>query len=198
MLRNRLAKQIPSLSTKIVDEVLYIPYFSFLHGLLSNYKESPRGTFVPADEVKPIAADQTSEGHVFIFDYGVVITWGLSERLEHEFCRSLVPFCTSLVKNDLVQSDILNYRFSKSEEDIQGGIFNDIITLKAGSGMPTYLTISHAIAQSVKLELFEELVEKTIATTQCIPHKLAKEGKVGMTQEKITKRIGAIRNEDEC
>jgi uncharacterized Rmd1/YagE family protein len=42
------------------------------------------------------------------------------------------------------------------------------------------LTISHAIAQSVKLTLFEGRIEETIETTKHIPKIMAREGKVPM------------------
>lgn len=44
------------------------------------------------------------------------------------------------------------------------------------------LTISHAIAQSVKLTLFEGLIEHTINTTKHIPIVMANTGKVHMTR----------------
>lgn len=44
------------------------------------------------------------------------------------------------------------------------------------------LTISHAIAQSVKLTLFEGRVDDTIDTTKHIPLVMAKTGKVPMSR----------------
>jgi uncharacterized Rmd1/YagE family protein len=44
------------------------------------------------------------------------------------------------------------------------------------------ITISHAIAQSVKLTLYEGLIEDSIASTGPIPFKLAKDGKIDMSR----------------
>ncbi|CAJ0768181.1 17722_t:CDS:2 [Entrophospora sp. SA101] len=52
------------------------------------------------------------------------------------------------------------------------------------------LTISHAIAQSVKMTLFEELIESTIEDTKHIPQTMSKTGKVQITA--ITQKIGQL------
>jgi len=44
------------------------------------------------------------------------------------------------------------------------------------------LTISHAIAQSVKMTLFEGLIENTINATKNIPQTMAETGKVPMSR----------------
>lgn len=47
------------------------------------------------------------------------------------------------------------------------------------------LTISHAIAQSVKMTLFEGLIEETIDVTKHIPQTMAETGKVQMSRSVI-------------
>jgi uncharacterized Rmd1/YagE family protein len=54
------------------------------------------------------------------------------------------------------------------------------------------LTISHAIAQSVKLTLFEGLIDDTIDSTKHIPYIMARTGKVPMSRTKIIKKIGHL------
>ncbi|GME96586.1 unnamed protein product [[Candida] boidinii] len=54
------------------------------------------------------------------------------------------------------------------------------------------LSISYAISQSVKISLFEELVDNTIEDTQDIPQQIAQKGKVEMTREEIMKSIGEL------
>lgn len=48
------------------------------------------------------------------------------------------------------------------------------------------LTISHAIAQSVKMTLFEGLIENTINATKNIPQTMAETGKVPMSRYKTS------------
>jgi uncharacterized Rmd1/YagE family protein len=54
------------------------------------------------------------------------------------------------------------------------------------------LTISHAIAQSVKLAVYEGLIETTIENTRHIPRVLASTGKIDMTRTAINKKIGQL------
>lgn len=61
-------------------------------------------------------------------------------------------------------------------------IYNDVITLKSAGNYMVKLTISHAIAQSVKMTLFEGLIENTINATKNIPQTMAETGKVPMSR----------------
>lgn len=54
------------------------------------------------------------------------------------------------------------------------------------------LSISHALAQSVKISLFEELVDNTIQDTQDFPQEVALTGKINMTRKDIMKSIGEL------
>ncbi|KAK9721065.1 sporulation protein rmd1 [Basidiobolus ranarum] len=54
------------------------------------------------------------------------------------------------------------------------------------------LTISHAIAQSVKMTLFEDLVDQTINDTKHIPQIMAETGKVNLSRHAITSKIGQL------
>lgn len=54
------------------------------------------------------------------------------------------------------------------------------------------ITISHAIAQSVKLTLFEGLIEETIESTKHVPTIMAEEGKIHMSRHAINKKIGQV------
>jgi uncharacterized Rmd1/YagE family protein len=57
-----------------------------------------------------------------------------------------------------------------------------VITLKNSGNYMIKLTISHAIAQSVKMTIFEELIEGTIVATKHIPQTMAETGKVQMSR----------------
>lgn len=54
------------------------------------------------------------------------------------------------------------------------------------------LTISHAVAQSTKLALFEGLVDNTIDSTKHIPWEMARTGNSNMTRTAISKKIGQV------
>lgn len=53
----------------------------------------------------------------------------------------------------------------------------------------TKLALSHALAQSVKISLFEELISATIEQTKDIPQDIAASGKIGMPRKVIMMQI---------
>jgi len=50
----------------------------------------------------------------------------------------------------------------------------------------TKLALSHALAQSVKISLFEELISSTIEQTKDIPKSLSETGKIGVSARTST------------
>jgi len=71
-------------------------------------------------------------------------------------------------------------------------IYNDVITLRKGSSYMTKLALSHALAQSVKISLFEELISNTIDQTKDIPEAISETGKIGMPHSEIMQQIGQL------
>ncbi|ORZ36281.1 hypothetical protein BCR44DRAFT_27973 [Catenaria anguillulae PL171] len=132
---------------------------------------------------------QQNMGEVFIYDYGVVVFWGFTEDEERDLLRRFSPFEEESLDPELVQ---LEEFVSFYHGNYQPRIYNDIISLKNPANYMAKLTISHAIAQSTKLTLFEGLMEETISATKHIPQTMAMTGKVPMSRTAITKKIGQL------
>ncbi|KAF9168484.1 hypothetical protein DFQ26_006643 [Actinomortierella ambigua] len=126
---------------------------------------------------------------VFFFDYGVVVIWGMSEQEEKRLLQELARFEEEKLAEDDVETEEFCFHYNSS---YQPRIYNDVITLKSAGNYMVKLTISHAIAQSVKMTLFEGLIENTINATKNIPQQMAETGKVPMSSTQITKKIGQL------
>ena len=126
---------------------------------------------------------------IFIFEYGVVVMWGYSTKEEAAFLEDLAKFESEKLSSEDIQIEEFNYYITKS---YQPRIYNDFITLRDDNNYMLKLSISHALAQSVKISLFEELVDNTIEDTQDIPQQIAHTGKVAMTRDEIMKSIGEL------
>jgi len=85
---------------------------------------------------------------VFLFQYGVVVIWGMSMKDEKRFLKDIAKFESEKLGEDDVQVEYFNYYVTSS---YQPRIYNDFITLKDGGNYMIKLSISHAIAQSVKV-----------------------------------------------
>ncbi|KAI8593263.1 hypothetical protein BDZ88DRAFT_474291 [Geranomyces variabilis] len=128
-------------------------------------------------------------GECLFFAYGVVVMWGLSEQEERIVLKELEPFEEEKLAADDVELEEFVFHYNAY---YQPRIYNDIITLKNPANYMIKLTISHAIAQTVKLALFEGLIEETIESTKHVPQILAETGNIHMTRKSVNKKIGQL------
>ncbi|ODV82768.1 hypothetical protein CANARDRAFT_30558 [[Candida] arabinofermentans NRRL YB-2248] len=203
-------KRIHSTSPKLFDECIYTPFaykdwrsnsgsstngkkssFSDLNGGSTDNKRSgsPSSEMIRLDDEGGEIDVGKRSTELFIFEYGVVVLWGFSKREESAFLVDLAKFENEKLADEDVQTEELNYYITQS---YQPRIYNDFITLRDDSNYMLKLSISYAISQSVKISLFEELVDNTIEDTQDIPQQIAQTGKVEMTREEIMKSIGEL------
>ncbi|KAK9767632.1 sporulation protein rmd1 [Basidiobolus ranarum] len=186
---------------KRFDEVLYTP-FSFHSEKINQRNNIATGDLLLMENGEPTPQQSLFDtpvseelnnvfllGEVFFFDYGVIVMWGFSEEEEQQLLKQVAPFEVEKLDNDDVEVEELNFHYNPS---CQPRIYNDIITLKHPKNYMVKLTISHAIAQSVKMTLFEELVDETINATKHIPQNMAQTGKVNMSRTAITQKIGLL------
>ncbi|KAG2172740.1 hypothetical protein INT43_000087 [Umbelopsis isabellina] len=159
---------------KRFDECVFTP-FSF------KYPISPLRD--DGEEVKQFMPE------VFFFDYGVVVFWGMSIEEEQKLMQELEPFEEERLETDDVEVEEFHFHYN---ERYQPRIYNDVITLRHPQNYLVKMTISHAIAQSVKMTLFERLIDDTINETKYIPQVMAESGKVHMSRVAITKKIGQL------
>lgn len=85
---------------------------------------------------------------IFLFDYGVVVIWGMSAAHEQRFLKELAKFETEKLAPDDVETEFFNFYYT---HEYQARIYNDFITLRDKNNYMTKLAISHALAQSVKV-----------------------------------------------
>lgn len=171
-----------AVDVKRFDEVLYTPYSFIL-------PDAP--PLVIPDQAQKRAeqvASQSPFGEVFVFEYGVVVVWGLEEAHERSIIRDLLRFSTNPSDND--EMELEQFHFFH-DNDRPPRLHNDTISLRSGSRL-VKLTISHALAQSAKLTRFEAVVESTITATKDIPKTLALTGSIAMSRKAITKQIGEL------
>ncbi|KAF9438130.1 hypothetical protein BGZ76_009585 [Entomortierella beljakovae] len=134
---------------------------------------------------------------LFFFDYGVTVIWGMSEQDEARLLQEISRFEEEKLDSNnqlfLDEEDVETEEFPYHyNSEYQPRIYNDVITLKSAGNYMIKLTISHAIAQSVKMTLFEGLIENTINATKNIPQTMAETGKVPMSRTAISKKIGQL------
>ncbi|KKK23419.1 hypothetical protein P175DRAFT_0462343 [Aspergillus ochraceoroseus IBT 24754] len=126
---------------------------------------------------------------VFLFDYGTVVIWGMSPAQESRFLSDISKFATSILSPEDTQVENFNFYYAR---EYQARIYNDFISLRDPRNYMIKLAISHALAQSVKTSLFEDLVSETISNTAPLPAQIAQTGSVNLTRRQINMQIGEL------
>ena len=183
-----LAEPVASTSRVDTSELSRTPSRGSLsHFLVDNVDSS--GHSLPKNLPRADLAKRVAPvGELIFFDYGVVVMWGLSPEEEKKILTLLEMFEDGKLSSKDIETEELHFHFNTSSPP---RIYNDIITLTKGGDM-IKLTISHAIAQSVKLALFEQRIEETISRTQHIPSMLSSTGKIPLSRESINQHIGQL------
>jgi uncharacterized Rmd1/YagE family protein len=104
-----------------------------------------------AMEGRPIEPDFDTTVHipeVFLFEYGVVVIWGMTLKEEQRFLKELAKFEQEKLSKDDVQTEEFNFYYTR---EYQARIYNDFISLREKRNYMTKLAISHALAQSTKV-----------------------------------------------
>ncbi|TMW66020.1 hypothetical protein Poli38472_003785 [Pythium oligandrum] len=138
----------------------------------------------PAEDGEDIVPLAYRQKDVFYFGTGCTVFWGLTRAEEQAHLRALMAFSVGPVKQ--VEVEDMDYTYGESSR-----IFNDAITLESNRASEK-LAISFAMAQSAKLDVFEERVEETIQKTKHIPQNLATTGSIQYSQSDISKLIGRL------
>ncbi|ODQ82778.1 hypothetical protein BABINDRAFT_31586 [Babjeviella inositovora NRRL Y-12698] len=159
----------------------------------------------------PDGVDFSKHAEMFIFSYGVVVFWNFSEIHEKNIladlafakATSLAPYMDddgdtyddfdSLLVNPISENDIETEEFFFEYDTLvlRPRIYNDMITLRSGDHL-IKLTMSHAIAQSTKLSMFESRMVHTLASVSKLPKRLALTGRLGMKREQLLKKSGKL------
>ncbi|MCJ1223466.1 hypothetical protein MMC12_000107 [Toensbergia leucococca] len=155
----------------------------------------PNHTVAEMEQAQPQREDtldfdtQVHTPEVFLFEYGTVVIWGMTLLQEERFLKDIAKFENEKLSEDDVQTENFNFYYTR---EYQARIYNDFISLREKKNYMTKLAISHALAQSVKTSLFEDLVSTTISLTTPLPEQIALTGSIALTRREITMQIGQL------
>ncbi len=125
------------------------------------------------------------ESICFIFPYGALIIWGSGDLFHFE---SQVE---SLMKGKFSAAERLVDEFEVATTELLKLIHEDTIYLSQNS-MEIKFSISHAIAQSLRLSHIEDDVLKLMKVNRQVPLDLAQTGKVKKSKKEISKLQGEL------
>jgi uncharacterized Rmd1/YagE family protein len=134
----------------------------------------------------------------FILEIGVLVCWGCTRpelAMLAGYLKKYVESIHELSAPAMYEDDFV-YIPAALRGPVSSGprlsyIRGDVIYLSTDSALER-LAYSYAIAQSVKLDGYEDQVSKAIAVVKDIPEKIVKSGEVGMTSRELNQRIGEL------
>jgi uncharacterized Rmd1/YagE family protein len=146
------------------------------------------------DEVIYVQKETAPENFVdiFFFPFGCAIIWGADEVDEREVLSLLKKFESNSLVN--TSSDYIEFKCDQSIDKTFIDEEKNEIILKENSAF-IKLSMSHALAQSVKLNVLEISVSSLLEKTTPIQDELSRKGSVSLSKKEISKQIGTLFSE---
>lgn len=129
-------------------------------------------------------------GDIFFFNHGCFVCWGFKKNFEDKLLDYVKEF--SLQPLTTIETDHFFYRYGEETTiDTHEKLRLDIITLDS-EDVQIKLAFSYGLAQSIKLEAFEEAIKDAIKTNSYLPEEIASRGAISLSRRAIFKRMGEI------
>jgi uncharacterized Rmd1/YagE family protein len=129
-------------------------------------------------------------GDIFFFNHGCFVCWGFKKKFEDKVLEMVSEF--SIQPSLHPETDHFYYQYGQETTiDSHEKLRLDIITL-ASEDSQIKLAMSYGLAQSIKLEAFEDAIQATIRTNSSLPQEIATHGAISLSRRAIFKRIGEI------
>jgi uncharacterized Rmd1/YagE family protein len=159
-----------------------------LLGLASFFKR--RGYFTRISRDFLHVSNLKKPGDIIFFNYGCFVSWGFKKSFEDKLLEQVKEFSQHPLVT--IEADHFFYRYGEETTlDTHERLRLDIITLESEDAQ-IKLAISYGLAQSIKLEAFEEAVKGAIKKNSYLPEEIASRGVISLSRRSIFKRIGEI------
>jgi uncharacterized Rmd1/YagE family protein len=149
------------------------------------------------DDVTYVKTNDKPNMDIFIFPFGCINIWGSDEIQENQILQELKNF--EIEPTAELISDFIYFDYHEKSFDNDHGntyIVEERNKIVLGDRSEyTKLSVSHALAQSVKLNALEISVSKILEHTAPIQKELAKTGGVSLSKKEISKQIGHLFSE---
>ena len=127
---------------------------------------------------------------IFFFSHGSFVSWGLKRPQEQKIVGYVKEFETSPLP--IMETDHFCFRFGEDVSiDSHERFKLDVITLDSDNPQ-VKLAISYGLAQSIKLEAFEDAIQETVKKNSYLPAEMAQRGVIFLSRRSLLKRIGDI------
>jgi uncharacterized Rmd1/YagE family protein len=121
---------------------------------------------------------------MFIFPYGAAVLWGVNKEKGLLLLEKFHEFESQHLEE--IETDEFTFTYGEAPKIIEDEI------ILPNQDVLTKLAISHGIAQSMKLSIFETALQKTYNANKQIPDELSREGKITLSRREIRRKMGEL------
>lgn len=139
-------------------------------------------------DILKVKLEKDKDSEVYIFSDGTVVSWGPSEQEN-------VKFLNKLKKAEINRLKLHEYEWFNYVEnnEIPGGMQDDTIFIgNAIASDQAKLAFSTGLSRSVKLSVFEDLLDQYLAKNRWIPVYLTKGKRLPLSRTQVLQRIGEL------
>lgn len=159
-----------------------------LTALAHVFKRKGYGTRVSRDVLHVMSNKKPAD--IFFFNHGCFVSWGFNKRQEQKWVQIVEEYA----REPLAILEVDKFGFCLGEDisiDAHSRFKLDMITLDAHDAQ-IKLAISYGLAQSIKLEAFEDAIQDAVKKNSYLPEEIARRGAISLTRRSIFKRMGEI------
>mmetsp|Transcript_10641 Transcript_10641/g.28398 ORF Transcript_10641/g.28398 Transcript_10641/m.28398 type:complete len:442 (+) Transcript_10641:115-1440(+) len=155
------------------------------------------------------ASDKALCGHVFMFESGSVVFWGVEVARRRRLLDALLGFRgdagdgshTSIAMSEFdhefrFETGATNFSaaeaLNKDKSPARSRFSNDVFFISDFENVEDLLALSFGLAQSVKLLVYEESIDRLVERTRELPRDLALTGRISMSSKSIKRIIGEL------
>lgn len=127
---------------------------------------------------------------IFFFSHGSFVCWGFNKRQEQKWVEYVKAFARHPLAT--VESDHFCYRLGEETAiDAHERFRIDVITLDSDNAQ-VKLAMSYGLAQAIKLEAFEDAIQRAVKKNSNLPEEIAVSGVTSLSRNALFKRMGEI------
>lgn len=130
---------------------------------------------------------QSETQFVYVFAFGAVVFWGLDANQTLSFITSIEQYAEEATP----QFEVEEFFYDVGDKTVIDEI-GDRIILENDTDAFYKLSLSYALAQSIKLASHEKELKLTIDKMAFIPRSLAKTGKTSLKRKEIAQKMGEL------
>lgn len=153
------------------------------------------------DEITPLSKEQHLND-IFLFREGSIVFWGVPYDQQKRILYGLTPLKVDPHSNDLIQEEKEHINFDIMPSSDKSKLSRDTIQLALNQEISSLrldqFAISHAIALSVKLGIWESILDQYIESVGWVTSSMKKGEDMNLTRKQVFQKTGELYELKHC